>query len=85
MMYFIEAVNANEEAARIQDLVDFSWDSERIFVVRCNDGLLVDFGEPLGAAVTRLIRKMGRHVCPVMGVSNGSGWQVVHTHSTSED
>ena len=84
MLYFIKPVDTYEQVAVIQELVDFSWDSEQICIAPCNNGLLVDFGEPLGVSLHSLVKQMRKCVQPVAGQFCEVNWQVVSTHASPE-
>lgn len=85
MFYLIEAVNTCQQPAVIRELVDFAWDLEQIGIAPYDNGLMVDFGEPLGGALERLIKRLGKCIRPVVGKPCHVNWQVVHTNATPED
>ncbi len=86
MTYLIHEVDRSQQPALIQALIDFSFDSEQIFVAPCNGGFAVDFGEPLlNGALDRLIKRLGKVVRPLEAESREANWQVVSTHVSPED
>lgn len=85
MVYLIEAVDGRQRPAVIQEMIDFSWDSEQIRIAPYNGGILVDFGEPLGEALVRLVKRIGKSVGPVAREPCDTDWQVIRTYSSPED
>jgi len=86
MVYLIESVNKGQEPVVVQTLVDFAWDALQIRVAPHDQGLLVNFGEPLlDGALGRLTKRLGKPVRPVVAELCHVKWQVVCTYASPED